>query len=104
MSHIAWSFADCAEWLRVRSDAVRRSGASVVLDVQESSSGFARLRIERGLRIGELTVWGDGRAHVVILDLRVGDFVFERDGVSLVGPSPEPSLDEFFALLDTPAA
>lgn len=99
MSHIAWSFADCTDWLRARSDAARRAGASVVLDIQPSPSGFARLRVERGARIGEITIWADGRAHVVILDLGVGDFVLERDGVSLIGASPEHSFDEFFAQL-----
>jgi len=56
--------------------------------------------VERNLRLGELTVWEDGAAHMVVLDLHSGVIVFERDGVSLASAPPEVTLKDFFDRLD----
>ena len=101
MSSITWSFADFVRWLRTKSEALTGSGAIVEFEVHETPRASARLRAEQGKRLGELTVWDDGSAHMAVIDVQSGDFVFERDGVSLV-EAPFPSaLSEFFEQLET---
>jgi hypothetical protein len=104
MSNATWSFAYFVRWLRTKSESLRASGATVELDVHESHRASARLRVESGKRLGELTVWDDGSAHMAVIDLQSGDFVFERDGVSLAeAPSPPSALNEFFEQLEAGA-
>jgi hypothetical protein len=103
MSNASWSFADFVRWLRTKSEALRGLGATVDLDVHESPRASARLRVDRGKRLGELTVWDDGAAHMAVIDLQSGDFVFERDGVSLAQTPPPGWLNEFFEQLEAGA-
>ena len=99
MSNITWSFADFIQGLRAKSGTLRAAGATVEFDVHETPRASARLRVERGMRLGELTVWEDGSAHMAVINLSSGDFVFERDGVSLVEAASPSGLEEFFEQL-----
>jgi len=103
MSNATWSFADFVRWLRTKSEALKGSGATVEFDFHETSRASARLRVEHGKRLGELTVWDDGVAHMAVMDLPSGDFVFERDGVSLAEALPPSELQEFFDQLEAGA-
>jgi hypothetical protein len=96
MSNVNWSFLDFVQWVRAQGEALERLGAGVELHVQESGRPSVRLRVERGKCLGELTVWGDGTAHMAIVDIQSGEFVFERDGVSVDGSAIESGLKEFF--------
>ena len=100
MNNVPWSFSDFVRWLRAKSEILRRSGSTIEFQVNETSRASVRLRVENGRQLGELTVWDDGAAHMAVLDLTSGGFVFERDGVSLAGASPSSELNEFFAQLD----
>lgn len=95
MNTIAWSFSDFVRWLRTKCEALQRQGAVVELAIHESGRGSARLRIEHGKRLSELTVWDDGFAHMAVVDLLSGGFVFERDGVSLANLPVDSGLKEF---------
>ncbi len=103
MSNVTWSFADFARWLRTKSEALKGTGAIVEFDLQETPRASARLRVEHGKRLGELTVWDDGAAHMAVMDLPSGDFVFERDGVSLAEAPSLSVLEEFFEQLEVGA-
>ena len=100
MSNSTWSFAGFVQWLLTKSEALRESGATVELDVHQTPRASARLRIERGRRLAELTVWDDGAAHMAVIDLPSGDFIFERDGMSLAEASSSSGLKEFFEQLE----
>lgn len=100
MSSVNWSFSDFVVWLRVKCEEIKELNSVIHLDVQNTARASVRLRIERGMRLGELTVWDDGTAHMAVLDLQSGDFVFERDGVSLSDTSAETGLRSFFECLE----
>ncbi len=100
MIDINWSFPDFVVWLRAKSEAFKGLNAVIEFDVQNAARASARLRVERGKRLGELTVWDDGAAHMAVLDLQSGDFVFERDGVSFAETPAERGLKEFFEHLE----
>jgi hypothetical protein len=99
MTQTTWSFSKFAEWLRARVDLLREAGSVAELEIQRAPRASVRCRVERGTRLGELTVWDDGSAHMAVVDLASGEFVFERDGVSVAGGSSEHGLAEFFAYL-----
>jgi hypothetical protein len=77
------SIHDIVGALRDVAASARWAGAIKELQEVSGPEASVRVRLERGRLIGELTAWGHGSAHLVILDLDTGDFVFERDGVSL---------------------
>lgn len=93
MSIANWSFAEAIAWLRTRGEGFSCSGASVELDVRPAS---VRLRVETRRRLGELTVWENGVAHMAVVELGSGAVVFERDGESLMGAPLEIALQGFF--------
>lgn len=99
MTEHRWSFDEFVQQLRTECEVLERQGASVELEVRSDKRSSARLRAEQGSWLGELTAWDDGAAHVAVLDLRSGDFVFEQDGISLADESSEVALTEFFSLL-----
>jgi len=98
-----WSFDDFVRRLQVEAEALERKGASVELEVRSDMRSSARLRAELGSWLGELTAWHDGAAHMAVLDLGSGEFVFECDGVSLADEASEVILRRFFSLLAAPA-
>jgi hypothetical protein len=100
MNNVTWSFSDFVRWLRTKSETLRGLGATIDFHVNEAFRASVRLRVERGKQLGELTVWEDGAAHMAVLDLASGDFVFERDGVSLAEASSSSELKEFFERLE----
>lgn len=103
MNNASWSFADFVRWLRTKSENLREVGATIEFQINETPRASARLKVERGRQLGELTVWEDGVAHMAVLDLGSGDFVFERDGVLLAGAISSSELEEFFKRLDAAA-
>jgi hypothetical protein len=100
MTGTKWSFDEFVDVLRRRSETLSGRGAAVELDVQSAARSSVRLRVECGKRLGELTVWGDGSAHMVVVDLGSGNYVYERDGVSLAEESVERALKGFFGKLE----
>jgi len=96
MTNVTWSFDNAVRWLREKSGTLEESGVIVELEVHDTGRGSARLRVERGWRLGELTVWSDGIAHMAVLDLPSGDFILERDGVPLTEAPFEAAFKDFF--------
>jgi hypothetical protein len=96
MSNPRWSYREFVRWLESEGDRLAALGAAVEFHVQRGRSPSVRLRVELGMRLSELTVWEDGSAHVAVVDLESGDFVFERDGISVAGLSSQSGLEEFF--------
>jgi hypothetical protein len=101
MNNEHWSFSDFVRWLRAKSETLRGLGATVEFQINDTARASVRLRIEHGQNLGELIAWDDGAAQMSVLDLASGDFVFERDGVSLSGAASSSELNEFFERLDT---
>lgn len=99
MTQTTWSFSEFTEWLRARVDLIGQPGAVAELESRRAPRASVRCRVESGTRLGELTVWDDGSAHMAVVDLGSGEFVFERDGVSVAGGGSEHGLAEFFAYL-----
>jgi hypothetical protein len=99
MSIVRWSFAEFIRWLRCESVLLKDEGFLVELQVSDATRPSARLRAEKKLLVGELTVWDDGATHVAVVDLRSGEFIFERDGLSLASIAPEEGLKPFFVCL-----
>lgn len=57
----------------------------VDIQVQDEMRPSIRLRLEKSAQLGELTVWSDGIAQEIIVDLETGDFIYERDNTQLDG-------------------
>lgn len=96
MSSADWSFVEFAGWLRTKSELLSAEGAVIGFEHVETGRASVRLRIENGMRLGELTVWDDGCAHMAVVDLGSNDFIYERDGVCLAKAPIEEGLGEFF--------
>ena len=96
MTEAKWPFSDVVRWLRTKSESLNTPGATVELDVQEVGRATIRLRIERGGLLGEVTIWGGGAAHMAIVNLQSGEFVFERDDVYIDDSTIDAEFREFF--------
>jgi hypothetical protein len=60
-----------------------------------------RLRIECGVRVGEIVVWSDGECSKSVIDLQTNEFVYMEDGIRL-DSDWEQSLKGFFEYVGTP--
>jgi len=91
-------------WLQAKSKVLERAGVVIELEVNSDIQPSVRLRAERDSSLAELTVWDDGTAHMAVVNLQSGDFVFEQDGMSLANNSWEIKLEGFFSYLTSDVA
>lgn len=96
----AWSFEQFSDWLRDKGNLYRNSGCRVDVSTNDIFRASIRLRIECGVRVGEIVVWSDGECSKSVIDLQTSDFVYMEDGVRLDGDW-EQSLKGFFEYVDT---
>jgi hypothetical protein len=94
-----WSFFSFSAWLKSKAESCREEGMVVDLQVQDEIRPSIRLRIEVSSQLGELTVWSDGIAQEMIVDLGTGEFIYERDNIQLDGNWAD-CLEVFFRQFD----
>ena len=80
---MSWSFSSFSAGLKSKAESFRKVGVMVDIQVQDQIRPSIRLRLEKSAQLGELTVWSDGIAQEMIVDLETGDFIYERDNTQL---------------------
>ena len=83
MTREKWNFYEFSNWLVRQCEFLRSKEFIIELQKNDAPRSSIRLRAEGSNRIGELIVWDDGISSQAVADLKIGDFLYMRDGIIL---------------------